>query len=145
MYSSRTVRRGTEKLLQLTVCAIPKVNVNQVIWTKIYPIYCWFIIIDLAQIYTSWKGYYFSLAQLLNSALVNRKKSLFFFFFIGVQLDYSIWLVNLIHLIAKKFQSIIFGKLFVYHRLHYNFDQFFYFTRPFFAFLLSRFRVWKPQ
>ena len=67
------------------------------------------------------------------------------FFFIGVQLDYSIWLVNLIHLIAKKFQSIIFGKLFVYHRLHYNFDQFFYFTRPFFAFLLSRFRVWKPQ
>ena len=68
-----------------------------------------------------------------------------FLFFIGVQLDYSIWLVNLIHLIAKKFQSIIFGKLFVYHRLHYNFDQFFYFTRPFFAFLLSRFRVWKPQ
>ena len=68
-----------------------------------------------------------------------------FLFFIGVRLDYSISLVNLIHLIAKKFQSIIFGKLFVYHRLHYNFDQFFYFTRPFFAFLLSRFRVWKPQ
>ena len=69
-----------------------------------------------------------------------------FLFFIGVQLDYSIWLVNLIHLIAKKFQSIIFGKLFVYHRLHYNFDQFFYFIiLPFFAFLLSRFRVWKPQ
>ena len=99
--------------------------------------------IGLAQIYTSWKGYYFSLAQLLNSALVNRKKSLFFF--IGVQLNYSIWLVNLIHLIAQKFQSIIFGKLFVYHRLHYNFYEFFYFTRPFFAFLLSRFRVWKPQ
>ena len=28
-----------------------------------------------------------------------------FLFFIGVQLDYSIWLVNLIHLIAKKFQK----------------------------------------